>query len=542
MSSIEVAADAFPDGRHHSTALGETLELGEGSDVSYAVPPGFGLSLALDSSTGPLPPSSGNSLWPPEEVLNHGGDTSEMPVTLNIKPLLCVNFAGSAPSALLKVLVTINGKTNLALVDTGASHSLITGSCVGSLNVDIDRSATYKIFGIAEENGVLSPGKAHLNLCVGDLQLQPHDFLVVETNQLPVPLILGADFLKRNNMEVTIGKRLLIWRQGRTCVEIYVDGEGVPELQVLRSVPCFAASTVKIRAGTTETVPVTWTPPLASEEQLLLFDGSQSGCKKNLGGITGIVQAVSGAANLLFSADARQSGTIKKGAFIFTLEAVVTLPDDDVQLGSSARWTRTALQEASKLNGELTGHQQDEVHQILWELRDVMSTGDDDVGHAGVTAHRIELYHDTPIYQRPRRFPPPIAEEIERQCHELHNLGIIEPSASPYSSPVVPVRKKDGSIRLCVDYRALNKVTKPDKFPIPNLTDSIYGLKGVKYFTKLDLVWGYYQVPLDEASREFTAFSTPHGHWQFNRLSFGLKNAPSAFQREMQAVLCNFRW
>ena len=95
----------------------------------------------------------------------------------------------------------------------------------------------------------------------------------------------------------------------------------------------------------------------------------------------------------------------------------------------------------------------------------------------------------------------------------MYSADIIEPSKSPWSAPIVPVRKKDGTIRLCVDYRLLNQVTKPDKFPMPNVTDIIAGLGGVKYFTSLDLVRGYYQMPIEEASREYTAFSMPRSHW-----------------------------
>ena len=132
--------------------------------------------------------------------------------------------------------------------------------------------------------------------------------------------------------------------------------------------------------------------------------------------------------------------------------------------------------------------------------------------------------------------------EIEDQCRTLELMDIIEPSQSSWSSPVVPVRKLDGSIRLCVDYRKLNAVTIADRFPLPNLNDAIFGLKGMKYFTSLDLVKGYYQVPLDKHSKQFTAFSTPRAHWQFKRLSFGLRNAPSSFQRVMQTILSDFPW
>jgi hypothetical protein len=99
----------------------------------------------------------------------------------------------------------------------------------------------------------------------------------------------------------------------------------------------------------------------------------------------------------------------------------------------------------------------------------------------------------TPIRQKPRRFAEPVVEAIEQQCDELHALDIIEPTKSPWSSPVVPVRKKDGTIRLCVDYRKLNAVTIPDRFPMPNLNDLVFSLHGMQFFTTLDLVRGYYK-------------------------------------------------
>ena len=192
------------------------------------------------------------------------------------------------------------------------------------------------------------------------------------------------------------------------------------------------------------------------------------------------------------------------------------------------------------LADDLTLGQQEVFHRMLLACLPVVSTGDKDVGECSSTPIRIKLYDETPIYQRVRRFSPPITEAIEEQCKELYDLDIIEPSISPWSSPVVPVRKPDGSLRLCVDYRKLNKVTIPDRFPMPNLSDSIFSLHGIMYFTSLDLVRGYYQLPLAEESKDLTAFSTPHGHWQFKRLSFGLKNAPAVFQREMQRILKEF--
>ena len=127
---------------------------------------------------------------------------------------------------------------------------------------------------------------------------------------------------------------------------------------------------------------------------------------------------------------------------------------------------------------------------MLQKYKHVFSSGDGDVGLANVTEHTINLTNDTPIYQRPRRFPPPIADEIERQCQELNSLDIIEPNSSPWSSPVVPVRKKNGTIRMRIDYRQFIRVTIPDKFLVPNLADSIFDLHGTNFFTRLDLVRG----------------------------------------------------
>ena len=126
--------------------------------------------------------------------------------------------------------------------------------------------------------------------------------------------------------------------------------------------------------------------------------------------------------------------------------------------------------------------QQTEVFTMFNKYKFMFSTGDSDIGLASVTQHYIELTDHTPICQQPRRFPQPVSDDIERQCQELNALDIIEPSSSPYSSPVVPVRKKDGSIRMCIDYRELNKVTIPDKFLVPNLSDPIFGFHGTKFF------------------------------------------------------------
>ena len=175
---------------------------------------------------------------------------------------------------------------------------------------------------------------------------------------------------------------------------------------------------------------------------------------------------------------------------------------------------------------------------LLLEFHHVFSLELNEIGCTYATKHVIMLMKDEPFKERFHRIAPPLVDEIRQHIQEMLDGGAIRPSQSPWCNAVVLVRKKDGSLRFCIDFCCLKARTKKDAYPLPHMQETMESMVGTRHFSCMDLKSGFWQVQMDEESRQYTAFTVGSmGVYEFLRMPYGLCNAPAMFQHLMQNCL-----
>jgi hypothetical protein len=195
------------------------------------------------------------------------------------------------------------------------------------------------------------------------------------------------------------------------------------------------------------------------------------------------------------------------------------------------------LKVLEKISPEVTDEERAQLSDLLFDYQDVFAIPGGGLGRNDWVLHEIDTGDSPPIKQAPRRVPYQRQKVIDDEVEKMLELGVIEPSDSPWSSPVVLVAKKTGEVRFCVDYGKLNEVTRKDAYPLPHINTHLESLAGSRWFSTLDLASGYWQMSMAPQDKPKTAFVTRKGLYQFSVLPFGLVGAVANFSRLMARVL-----
>jgi Reverse transcriptase (RNA-dependent DNA polymerase) len=186
--------------------------------------------------------------------------------------------------------------------------------------------------------------------------------------------------------------------------------------------------------------------------------------------------------------------------------------------------------------GPLNKEQGQKFKKLLEEFADLFAKDIDELGRTDLVTHRIYTEDVPTIKSRPYSIPPNEQAFVQEEIQRMLDNKLIRRSNSPWTFPVVLVRKKNRKLRFCIDYRKLNNITKKDAYPLPQIDEMLNVLARSQWFSTLDLASGYWQVAMDPKDREKTAFTTRYGIYEFNVMPFGLCNAPATFQRLMDRV------
>ena len=190
----------------------------------------------------------------------------------------------------------------------------------------------------------------------------------------------------------------------------------------------------------------------------------------------------------------------------------------------------------------ISTEQFNEVKEVISSFQDVFASHTYDIGCFQEIEHKIDTRDAPPVKQRMRRTPIHFAKEEEAEVNKMLQAGVIESSISEWASAPVLVRKRDGTVRFCVDYRALNDITVKDVYPLPLVGDCVEAVAGSQWFSKLDALWGYWQIKICDDDKRKTAFITKYGLFEFVKMPFGLCNAPATYSRVIDLILKGINW
>ena len=482
---------------------------------------------------------------------------------------------GGTTEKLIYLMLGINKGSYKALVDTGAQRSIIKKSLVTELlreGARIGMKRTAINLTTADGGSLQAEGLVTLCINLGARNIF-FDFIIVSNLAIHSPILLGLDFLKYAKVKINMEPLEVSVANTPAQITAVQEGENGEDIVVAKS-PALPVTEVEGEETKCRIMRSIQLEPrsagrldLEASFQEDLEDGV-NGIFTPLGGATGSDLFEAGVVAL------ETNGTHRRGRFTV---AYVNLSEKPVELlagNTIGKWEQclplmgdedihqmtapiavspcpkgstvriSPQQKMNQLreyvNNSLPDKNSKE-HMALMNLvrthTDVFTVDDESYSITNQYTHRIRVTDEKPVFVKPYPIPNKYIEPVKKQINEMLEGGIISRSRSPYNAPLVPVLKKSGEVRLCLDFRRLNQVITAERFPIPTVDTILQSLGKSAWFSNIDLRAGYWQVPLDDRSKERTAFQAVGGHYEFNVLPFGLVDAPSTFQRVVNEAL-----
>lgn len=361
------------------------------------------------------------------------------------------------------------------------------------------------------------------------------------------PVIVGLDFMDAHKVEIDFNKKTVYIQDKlvQTCI-VHSDS-GLARVHRPTQIPPQSQINVEVRVSRTQTGDEVLLEPSASLNNRNLAGAK---CLVKVEKRTAVISIINPSDEMVnLPADtviATVSAVDKADVYKFDNDTVVL----DEKIAECANVNVASPETNSDVsfdlsNSDLNESQRKSLTNFLSQNKDVFSTSLKDLGKTDLYHHSVETEPgEGPVRMPFYRQAPHLKAETQKLVNEMLEDGIVEPSNSIWHSPVVLVKKKDNSYRFAVDYRKLNKITKPIAHPLPRL-ESVFDAIGeakAQFFTTLDLASGFWQIPMCQSTKHRAAFITHDGVYEFNRMPFGLKNAPMSFQMLMSQVLRPLNW
>ncbi|UYV62287.1 hypothetical protein LAZ67_2000001 [Cordylochernes scorpioides] len=417
-----------------------------------------------------------------------------------------------------------------ALVDSGADYSVISEAFRRSIKAPVFKE-NGPLLRAADKKPIVTLGKCSLEVHIKGLDII-FDFVVAA--ECSHDVILGWDFFKATDAIIDCGENKLYLSEAEKSYEW-------KDLKLCAAMDCV------IPPKSFGKIVVTSQDVFGSRD-VVVTGSKRLQLEKGLFIPSSLVRFLHGRAVLWVTNSTHQSQVIPSDMKIGTMQDLevgsISNLDACSEIAGKDEVTSPDVRECliSMISTDLEETKKNRLLTCLNEFSDIFDFEKKSFPVSGEIKHKIDTSDYPPVRQRPYRVSPAERRVIQSEVEKMMETKIIRPSSSPWASPVILVRKKDGSLRFCVDYRRLNKITKKDVYPLPRIDDALDTLSGSRYFSTMDMRSGYWQIEVDDKDREKTAFITPDGLYEFNVMPFGLCNAPATFERMIDNVLRGLKW